>query len=116
MASDLAATGRGSNGDRDEGVTHAARDGLLAARPSEAWRLSPNTAAYRLLPDNELRGAFHCRHRSHLLDPLTPGDSRDAPRHLPNPQGETREAAKPCPRPTPREREAARPPRPNSCA
>jgi hypothetical protein len=87
MASDLAAAGWSSSGDRGEGVTHPVRD-EAAALPARRrlCRLSAKSAAYRRLPDNDLRGALRSSH-SCTLHKQTSGQDRSAPHHLPNLQG-----------------------------
>ena len=86
MASDLAASGWSSSGDSGEGVTGRVRGSQPGSRPSEALRLSPNTAAERKLPDNDLRGAIRSSH-SCTLHKQTSGQDRSAPHHLPNLHG-----------------------------
>ena len=97
MASDLAATGRSSSGDRDEGVTHPVRD-EAAALPARRrlCRLSAKSAAYRRLPDNDLRGApavFPLLHLAQTDIRARPECSAPPP-HPSRVPG--REAAKPC--------------------
>jgi hypothetical protein len=97
MASDLAASGWSSSGDSRQGVTAGVRD-EAAALPARRrlCRLSAKSAAYRRLPDNDLRGAPAVFPLLHLAQTdIRARPERSAPPPHPS-RVPAREAAKPC--------------------